>query len=188
MGDVDRALRDPTLAAVHGAAVESLSKARFSGFGNSQTGNHTVMRFQVPGRKTVRVKVRSKDIDEYGSCGGESFKDALWAPMRDIFGMEPILGRVFEARKRREETTWKAQIEVVDHLLEACPRFAEELWSAVQRLRDSGDHRRKAGTHQVALAFRELRGPMSRALRNGATRDQIVAILDEELVRLVQEG
>jgi hypothetical protein len=186
MGDMDKVLRNPTVAALWEAAVGALSKARFSGFGNSQTGNQTVLRFKVPGRKVMRMKVQTSKVDDYGS--NDCIKDALWDPLKETFFLEPALEMVSKARLRHGGSAWRSNIEVVDRLLADCPAFAEELWGAVRSLRDSGDHRVKQRAHQVALAFKEMRGPMASALRNGATRDDIVALLDEEVVRLVQDG
>lgn len=76
----------------------------------------------------------------------------------------------------------------MDHFLGACPRFAEELWSAVRDLRGSGAHRKKGEAHRLSMAIKDLRLVTSAALRCGAARDDVVAVLDEEMVRSVQEG
>jgi hypothetical protein len=72
--------------------------------------------------------------------------------------------------------------------LERAPVFKEVFIGTVRQLRHSGEHLKKSRRHQTELALKDMRGAVMHALKNGASREEMILVIDEAVVREVLES
>lgn len=184
---LDRDRHRPNVAVL----LDSLSSATCAGISNNKTGSQTTIKFKVPGRRAaIKVKCKSHCISHYGRSdfARNDITGGLWRAIREDFALGDLHGAAQDAYKRADLFTFGMHTDLTEVLLSRAPAFADLLDRTVRSLQSSDDHVRKERSHQSGMALEDARKSVRKALENGASRDDVIALLDEEVARTVMEG
>lgn len=169
----------------------TLDEARWIRFKASSTGNDIVLQFKLPGRRAaLRMKVSAHSIDkfEHDKYGENNVLKALWNGLAKHWPTDPALDDAKRWCGDDHMAAWDVHETFAAVILERAPTFKGLLYATIRRLRDTGEHRGQSDSHQSQLALKDMRASVMSALKHGTTREQLLAVVDEEIVRQVMEA
>lgn len=153
-----------------------LDETAFDSERYNQTGSKVVLRFRVPGhRALLKLKCDTAHLLDYAQK--QWVKDIvharLWSGAKDLLFPED--------RMPAGSTSYG------EELLDATPAFRETLERTVANLCKGQRVREVFRRHQADLALKEAQTSIRSALNRGASREDMIQLIDEEIVRSVQE-
>lgn len=170
---------------------ETVDGAEWIKFSTSSTGNDITLQFKLPGRRAaLRMKVGTHAIDEFeqDKYSEESVMEDLWRGLCKHWELDKVLEDTKRWCGRDRMDAFQVNRALAAGVLDRAPAFKKLLYATVRRFRNTGEHRGKSNEHQSQLALKDMRVAVVAALRHGTTREQLLAVVDEEIVRQVMEA